>query len=92
MSKTVTTKAKTAIIHPILVVANPATTKPSITRTRTSQKDSKAESINGRSQGSEYGSKKAPEQEVNHSIFRTVSASTAGIFLKMYVGIRHLFL
>jgi hypothetical protein len=36
-----------------------------------------------------YGTKKAPEQEVNHSIFSTVSGGTAGIFLKMYVGIRH---
>jgi hypothetical protein len=42
-------------------------------------------------QGSGYGTKKTPEQEVNHSIFSTVSAGTAGIFLKMYVGIRHLF-
>ena len=31
----------------------------------------------------------APEQEVNHSIFSTVSGGTVGIFLKMYVGIRH---
>jgi hypothetical protein len=28
--------------------------------------------------------------EVNHSIFSTVSAGTAGISFKMYVGIRHL--
>jgi hypothetical protein len=84
-----------ATIHPILVVTNLETTKPSITRftstsTSTSQKNSKADSINGRSKGSGYGTKKAPKQGVNHSIFSTVSASTAEISSKMYVGIRYL--
>ena len=75
-------------------MAKMTTTNLSITRftsSRASQKDSKAESINGRSRGSGYGTKEAPEQEVNHSIFSTVSAGTAGISLKMYLGIRHLF-
>jgi hypothetical protein len=38
----------------------------------------------------DIGLRKLREQEANHSIFSTVSGGTAGIFLKMYVGIiRH---
>jgi hypothetical protein len=55
-------------IHPIAVVANPTTSS------RTSQKDSKAEGISRRSQGSRYGTKKA----------------SSGISFKMYLGVRHL--
>ena len=53
--------------------------------------DSKAEGIGRGSSGSGHRTKEAPEQEVNYSVFSTVSAGTAGISLKICVGIRHLF-
>lgn len=78
-------------IHSITVVANSKTTGTSITRfPSTSEINPKAEGISGRPWGSGYGTKETPDHVVNHSVFGTVSAGTAVISMKIYVGIMHL--